>query len=299
MKVIVMTGATSGIGAVAINRFAQQPDTLIIVGARGNGRTVPHGTEIFPLDLSSLESTRNFANKVIQRIGNNQIDLLVLNAGTQFGNNKQLSPEGFELTFATNHLSHYLLARLLWPNMAKGSRLVITTSDTHDPAIIPIAPKTMIPEELAHPTDHSFRIRMKTYPSSKLCNLLTARSFETISNHERKDVSVIAFNPGATAGTNLGGKRSTVTNVLFTVLIRPIFFIVSLFKPAFFMASMKRSGEALAKLALGEIKLPKGRIYASHVRHKITFPDPSQLAQSDEARDLLWRESAKMVGLPE
>jgi len=49
---------------------------------------------------------------------------------------------------------------------------------------------------------------------------------------------------------------------------------------------------------LGEINPPAGRVYASLVRGEITFPDPSVLAQSDEAMDLLWRESAAMVGIP-
>jgi hypothetical protein len=53
------------------------------------------------------------------------------------------------------------------------------------------------------------------------------------------------------------------------------------------------------ELALGKVTLPTGRIYASLVKGKITFPDPSQLAQSNDAKDLLWRESATMVGLPD
>jgi hypothetical protein len=48
---------------------------------------------------------------------------------------------------------------------------------------------------------------------------------------------------------------------------------------------------------LGEINPPAGRVYASLVKGQLTFPDPSALAQSDEARDLLWRESAAMVGI--
>lgn len=117
MKVIVMTGATSGIGAEALKHFAEQPDTIIIAGVRGSGRIVPKGTEVFPLDLSSLENVRSFTDDVKQRLRDIRIDLLVLNAGAQFGDNKQRSVDGFELTFVCNHLSHYLLARLLWPDM--------------------------------------------------------------------------------------------------------------------------------------------------------------------------------------
>ena len=64
------------------------------------------------------------------------------------------------------------------------------------------------------------------------------------------------------------------------------------------MGIAKRSGEALAQLALGKVTLPADKIYASLVRGKLTFPNPSQLAQDNKTRDLLWLESAKMVGLP-
>ena len=75
---------------------------------------------------------------------------IMLNAGAHFSKD-QRSVDGFEMTFVTNHLSHYLLARLLLPDIAVGGRLVLTTSGTHDPAVIPIAPRTLDPEELAFP----------------------------------------------------------------------------------------------------------------------------------------------------
>lgn len=141
--IIVMTGATAGIGAEALNHFAKLHNTKVYVGARGNGRIVPEGTEVLSLDLSSLKSVRSFADNIKQRLGNDKIDILVLNAGIQATDNKLRSEDGFGLTFATNHLAHYLLARLFVPNMAKGGRVVITTSDAHDPAVIPFGPKTL------------------------------------------------------------------------------------------------------------------------------------------------------------
>jgi NAD(P)-dependent dehydrogenase (short-subunit alcohol dehydrogenase family) len=128
--IVVMTGATTGIGAQALKYLEAVPDTLVLTGVRGTGRTVP-GAEFFPLDLASLSSVRAFADAVKQRLGDAKIEMLVLNAGAQF-RTAQLSKDGFELTFAVNHLAPYLLARLLLPNMAEGSRLEITTSDTHD-----------------------------------------------------------------------------------------------------------------------------------------------------------------------
>ena len=81
--IIVMTGATSGIGAQAVKQFAASPDTLVLTGVRGKARTVS-GAEVFPLDLASLASVRAFADAVKQRLGDAKIDMLVLNAGAQF-----------------------------------------------------------------------------------------------------------------------------------------------------------------------------------------------------------------------
>ena len=49
-----MTGATSGFGAQTVRRFAALPDTRVIIGARGSGRTVPLGVEVIPLDLAAV-----------------------------------------------------------------------------------------------------------------------------------------------------------------------------------------------------------------------------------------------------
>src|SRR5262249_49187828 len=57
-KRVVMTGATSGLGAYALRQLVAQPDIRVIVGARGTGS---EGVETLPLDLASLASVRTFA----------------------------------------------------------------------------------------------------------------------------------------------------------------------------------------------------------------------------------------------
>ena len=146
-RIVVMTGATSGIGANAAVRIAAQPNIRLIIGARG-GHSGPEGAEVIPLDLASLASVRTFADDVKKRLDGAHIDMLVLNAGIQTSDATQRTVDGFEVTFAVNHLAHYLLARLLVPCMADDGRLVITTSDTHDPAVFSGAPKTLDPEAL-------------------------------------------------------------------------------------------------------------------------------------------------------
>jgi len=286
---IVMTGATSGIGKHALNRLLAKLNTKVVVGARG-GREIA-GAAVLPLDLASLESVRNFAEAVEEHLGDTQINMLVLNAGAQFRND-QRSADGFEMTFAVNYLSHYLLARLLMPNLAEGGRLVITTSDTHGQW--PIAPKAVDPEAFAHPTKSS---AARAYPASKLCDLLAARSFAALDYLKERHVTVIAYNPGLTGGTELGGGSGS--RGMGLAIMRPILRFVSFFfLHQLYVHTPEQSGDALADLVLGRVTPPSGRVYASHVRGKLTFPDPSKLAQSDDARDLLWRESAVMVGLP-
>ena len=289
-NIIVMTGATSGLGARALKRLLAQPSTEVIVGARGKREVA--GATVLPLDLASLQSVRDFAQAVKERLGDAKINMLVLNAGAQFRDD-QCSVDGFEMTFAVNHLAHYLLARLLMPSMAEGGRLVITTSDTHDPAKMPGAPRTLDPEALAHPTKRS---TARAYAASKLCNLLTARSFAALDDVRQRNILVIAYNPGLTGGTSLGGQP--VLGGLLVVVMRRILRFMSLFLSQLYSSTPEQSGNALADLVVGQVTPPSGRVYVSHVRGKLTFPDPSKLAQSDDARDLLWRASATMVGLP-
>jgi NAD(P)-dependent dehydrogenase (short-subunit alcohol dehydrogenase family) len=207
MITVVMTGATGGIGRHAAQIIAKESGTHLIIGARGSGRTVPAGSEVLPLDLMSLDSVRAFADAVKHRLGEGKLDMLVLNAGLQSPDPGQRTAEGFEVTFGVNHLAHYLLARPLLPVIADGGRLVITTSDTHDPAVIPMMrPKTLDPQALAHPTGKARGVR--AYAASKLCNQLTARSLAALGNVQDRKITVIAYNPGMTPGTGLVGAIS-------------------------------------------------------------------------------------------
>lgn len=293
-QVVVMTGATSGFGVHALKRIAAHPGTRVIVGARGSGRIVPRGVDVLPLDLASLNSVRHFADSVKQQLGAARIDVLVLNAGMRTPNTGKRSADGFELAFAVNHLAHYLLAKLLLPYMADRGRIVITTSDTHDPAITGFAPTALDPEALAHPTASGFGEGMKAYAASKLCNLMTAESLARSDAVISRGIWVVAFNPGLTGGS-AGRDNPLALRILMRVLMHTVFRVVALFRPQFRMNSPELSGAALADVALGAIKPPAGHIYVSLVRGKPAFPEPSELARSHEAQDLLWNSSAAMV----
>jgi NAD(P)-dependent dehydrogenase (short-subunit alcohol dehydrogenase family) len=290
MKTIVMTGGTAGFGAVAAKRIFNTPNTKLILGARDNKNSP---IDILPLDLASLSNVRSFVQALTKKLDGTKIDVLILNAGAQFGNTRHRTGDGFESTFAINHLAHYLLLRLLTPGLAKNATIVITTSDVHDPKMVPFGPKELDPEALAHPKDKGkgFMPGMRAYASSKLCDLLTARAFQASTDAQTNGIRVIAYNPGLTPGTSLFRAWPWWAKLMMAV--------VSMLRPLAGMNTIEQSGNAIADLGLGKIAPPSGRIYASLVKGKLTWPDPSELARKDDVMKTLWRDSARMVGLPD
>jgi NAD(P)-dependent dehydrogenase (short-subunit alcohol dehydrogenase family) len=292
MKTIIMTGGTSGLGQVAAHAIAQAPNTRLILGAR---RSVAGKVETIPLDLTRLASVREFAQAVIEKLGDAEIDGLVLNAGTQFANIDQRTADGFEATFGVNVLAHYLLLRLLLPKLAPRATVVITTSDTHDPDRNPMGPKEFDIEKLAHPPKQQkptgFSAGFRAYTSSKLGDLLIARGLAASSEAKAKNLNVVAYNPGLTIGTSLFRGWPLWLKVAMS--------LVRLVRPFARLSTVDISGKTLAELALERVTPPPGRIYASVNRRKLEWPDPSELAQRDDVVRRLWRESARMVGFAE
>jgi NAD(P)-dependent dehydrogenase (short-subunit alcohol dehydrogenase family) len=289
MKTVVMTGGTAGFGAVAAKRISDTPNTRLILGARAATNS---SIDALPLDLARLSDVRSFAQALTKKLDGTKIDILILNAGAQFGNTKHRTEDGFESTFAINHLAHYLLLRLLTPSLAKNATVVITTSDVHDPELNPLAPKELDPETLAHPNAKGtgFIPGFRAYSSSKLCDLLTARTFEASSAAQMNGVRVIAYNPGLTPDTSLYRAWPWWAKLMMAS--------ASLVRPLAGINTVEQAANAIADLGLGKIVPPAGRIYASLVKGRLTWPDPSELAQSDTAMKELWVESAHMVGMP-
>jgi NAD(P)-dependent dehydrogenase (short-subunit alcohol dehydrogenase family) len=290
MKTVVMTGGTAGFGAIAAKRISDTPNTKLVIGARD---TKNSPIDALPLDLARLANVRSFVQALTKKVDGTKIDVLILNAGAQFGSTKHRTEDGFESTFAINHLGHYLLLRLLTPNLAKNATVVITTSDVHDPKMNPLGPKELDPETLAHPEDkgRGFIPGFRAYSSSKLCDLLTARAFEASTDAQMNGMRVVAYNPGLTPDTSLYRAWPWWGKLMMAV--------ASAVRPLAGINTIEQAGNAIADLGLGTIVPPTGRIYASLVKGKLTWPDPSELAQSDTAMKELWVESAHMVGLPE
>jgi NAD(P)-dependent dehydrogenase (short-subunit alcohol dehydrogenase family) len=298
MNTIVMTGGTSGLGEVAARRFIQTANTRLLLGARREG---PPGAETLPLDLMRLENVRSFASAADKELGSAQINALVLNAGLLFPNDDTRSADGFEATFAVNHLAHYLLLRLLLPRLALGATVILTASSTHDPAerTIVAPPLHADARFLAHPERDPNRDPRplitggRPYSSSKLCNVLTARALAADPATIARGLTIIAYDPGHTPGTGLLRNE----NFVFNFLWKPLAPVLRLMLRG--SNTPEAAGHFLAKLALGQIRPPSGRIYAALRSGIITWPDPSELARRDDVRDALWRDSGALVGFPD
>jgi NAD(P)-dependent dehydrogenase (short-subunit alcohol dehydrogenase family) len=135
-KLAVITGASGGIGIEAARALAAAGATVVLGNrdpvkaeiAAGDLRATVRDVrvELGQLDLTSLASVRRFAASVADR--HDSIDLLINNAGvmaTPF----ERTADGFELQFGTNHLAHFLLTKLLTPQLlAAGSARVVNLS---------------------------------------------------------------------------------------------------------------------------------------------------------------------------
>lgn len=288
---MVMTGGTSGFGAIAAERLARSDQ--LILGARR-----PVG-ESLPLDLAELASVRTFAASVRERLGDTPVDALVLNGGVIRPDVAGRTVDGFETTFAVNHLAHYLLVRLLLPVLADGAIVVLTTSGTHDPAtgagLVP--PRHADAHLLAHPEgDPGGEARPRkagehAYTASKLCAVLTARSLS-----QTFGLIAVAYDPGQVFGTGLAKELPLPMRAAWSLLGTPVLgWPLSRLNPH--LNSRADAGRNLADLALGLATPPAGRTYAALRRGRLTWPEPSDLARSDERAKALRNDSAKLVGL--
>src|ERR1700674_654467 len=135
-KVVVITGATSGIGQVAAERLAFVGARMVLI-VRDPGRgeatlvrlrerspEVVHS--IYLADLSRLAEVRRVAREIAA--AEPRIDVLINNAGAVFSP-RQVTEDGLERTFATNHLSYFVLTQLLREQLAStGTARVVNTS---------------------------------------------------------------------------------------------------------------------------------------------------------------------------
>ncbi|WP_306361632.1 SDR family NAD(P)-dependent oxidoreductase [Nocardia sp. CC227C] len=297
MTTIVMTGGSSGFGALAAQRLAHSSDIRLIAGERSPS------ADAVGLDLASLESVRVFAAAVRELLGESTIDVLILNAGTILPDIAGRTADGYETCFAVNHLGHYLLLRLLLPSLAEHGRILLTTSGTHDPATGAglALPRHADAELLAHPDRDPGRApKARTagqhaYTASKLCAVLTVRALNANPDIRSRHLIALAYDPGQVFGTGLARDLALPLRIAWSVLGTPVGAPLRRFNRN--LNTPAAAANALAELARGTVTPPPGRSYAALRRGEITWPDPSEMARRDDLAAALWDDSARLVGL--
>ena len=193
-KVSLITGTTSGIGRATAQALAQAGGTVLVSSRdlskveaavdeirRTAGNQDVHGVT---LDLASFASVRVAAADVLQRW--DRLDVLINNAGVYLSD-RQVTADGFEMTFGTNHLGHFLLTTLLLDRLRDSgpSRVVNVSSAGHRFA------RRMTFDDLQSERRYSLN---DAYCRSKLANVLFTK--ELARRETGAGVSAFAVHPG-------------------------------------------------------------------------------------------------------
>lgn len=228
LKRLVMTGGTSGFGRRTVERLlAERPEWIVYLLARPSDRSASLVAEaessgqasrlkLVSCDLASLASVNEALADIGHALEGHSIDALALNAGLQAIASDATSRDGLELSFAVNHLAHFLIAERLAPQFARGGRIVFTASEVHDPeafCLMGITRATWQPVvELADPVRSQSQLPEGVdrgearYCASKLLNVMTMRYLSRALAH----VDVLAFNPSVVPGTDIARERNVL-----------------------------------------------------------------------------------------
>jgi NAD(P)-dependent dehydrogenase (short-subunit alcohol dehydrogenase family) len=269
----IITGATSGIGEETALALAKKDHALYLLvrnihkGEQLKERLIAETKNqhifIIQCDLADMQSIRTAADELKAKLF--AVNVLINNAGGIF-NNRELTKDGFEMTFATNHLGHFLLTTSLMPLLEKGhARIINLSSDAHK------AGKPQF-ENLQGEQGYS---SIRAYGMAKLFNIYFAKSLA--ERYADKGITAFSLHPGI---VNTGFGTGTSGLVKFMLwLIRP------------FMIDAKKGAETSVYLATAP-KLDKltGQYF---VKKKVAKPTAN--ANDVEARNKLWAISEELI----
>lgn len=271
----VITGTTHGIGRVTSRELARAGKTVVMlcrdVRAASAVRDeimqrAPRArVEVVRCDLASLASVREAAAAV--RRDYPLIGLLVNNAG-MVSTRRRTSAEGFELTFATNHLGPFLLTALLSDHLDRAARIVMVASRIHYRGRLDLAAVT---------SAHARYGSTGAYAQSKLANVM--HTFALARRMAGTDITVNCLHPGVVA-TNLLPRWLRVVKPLIT---RDMF-------------DAERGARTTVYLALDQsVAGITGRYFDEYQVPRAASP----LANDVELQESLWRMSAEWTGAPQ
>lgn len=276
-KTILVTGGTSGIGYIAARTLAGMGATVAIVGhhaaraqdaaTRIQRETGAANTQALVADLSSLEQVRSLAEQVQQRYS--RLDVLLNNAGGVFMG-RQTTEDGYERTFAINHLAPFLLTNLLLDRLKADApaRIITVSSMAHQGQRIHL-------DDLDQ-TRRGYSA-WRAYGESKLANILF--TYALSRRLAGSNVTANTLHPGFVA-TKFAKNNGPLWQVFMT-LARP------------FAISPERGAQTSIYLASSpEVASVSGRYF---IQRK---PAQSSSASMDvDAQEGLWRLSEQMTGL--
>ncbi len=274
-KVVVITGATSGIGEVAAQRLAAMGARIVLIardkargqavlarlsGSGGIAHSIHYG------DLSRIAETKRLAGEIAA--AEPRIDVLINNAGALFGK-RQMTEDHLELTFALNHMAYFVLTEGLHERLLASSaaRVVNTASDAHRGSMLDF-------DDLQAQKSFS---GIKVYGRSKLCNILFTR--ELARRWSGQGITANSLHPGFVAtrfGDGSGGWLSSAVRLAKTVAISP-----------------EKGAETLVYLASS----PDVAGISGEYFHKCRPAIPTAEARDDAAAKRLWTESARIAGI--
>lgn len=266
-KTVVITGASSGIGfETARGLKGRGARIVMVVRSRDRGEAAAKaigGAELVLADLYALAEVRRAGAEIRDRFGT--VDVLVNNAGLIHAT-RELTVDGFERTFALNHLAAFLLTYEL--RDAIRGRIVTVSSMGHrfarfDWDDLPVMSK--------------WRSETMVYGTSKLCNIWFAR--ECARRMRAKGVTSNALHPGAVA-SNFGASGSWVYRV-GTKLVKP-----------FLLTSEEGAKTSIYLASSPDVEGITGEYFA-----KCQIATPTKRAQNDDDARRLWALGEQLCGV--
>ena len=311
---VVITGASSGVGLYAAKALAQKGWDVVMAcrdlekAQKGTSAVAipPDSYTIMHIDVGSLESVRQFVKDF--RASGKSLDALVCNAAIYMPLLKEplRSPEGFELSVATNHLGHFLLCNLMLEDLKNSSltapRLVILGTVTHNPDELggKIPPRPDLGDLDGFAAGFKEPISMidgkkfepvKAYKDSKVCNVLTMRELHR-RYYSTTGITFSSLYPGCVADTPLFRNHYPLFQKIFPIFQK---YITGGF------VSQELAGVRVAQVVADPEYSQSGSYWSWGNRQKKDgksfLQKVSPQARDDEKAERMWELSEKLVGL--